>query len=670
MGKIAPYGTWESPITASDVARAGGGPQRVGVHAGLPWWTESRPTEGGRVALLRAVLAGPGQAPVAEEVLGPPWNVRNRVHEYGGQPWAVLDTPRGTRVAFTHWADQRVYAVDPDDPAGEPWPISPEPQRRHGIRYSDLTPGAGGSEVWCVRETVTGDRPTDVRRDLVALSVTGIEVRVLAASHHFLTAPKPSPDGRHLAWIGWDHPAMPWDGTELCVAELTAGGIAGEHHVTGEHWAVGEHWVVAGGPREAVCQVEWAGNDELYVLTDPTGWWNLYRVGLDGSARNLAPTEAELGGPMWTLGSRWFAPLGDGRHAVVKAGRLAVLDEAAGTVRDVRAVLPDWRVWAAQLTTHGNTVYSVAGGPFRDGAVVRVDLDSGELTEITRQPAELPDRRYLPEPEEREFAGPNGAIPAFVYPPTNPDYAAAPDELPPFVVHAHGGPTGAFSPVLSLEVAYLTSRGIGVVAVNYGGSTGYGREFRERLRQSWGVVDVADCAAVAEALVAEGTADGQRLAIRGGSAGGWTTAASLTSVPTYRCGTSMFPILDLTGWTGAGGETHDFESQYLHSLIGPYPETADRYRDRSPASHVDRLAGPVLFLQGLEDEICPPVQVERFVEQLAGRGIPHAYLTFEGEQHGFRRAETIRTALESEVAFYGQVLGFTPAGVGPLELRS
>lgn len=586
-----------------------------------------------------------------EDLLPPPWNVRNRVHEYGGRPWVVLDTPEGTRVAFTNWDDQRVYVFDPDDPS--PVPLTPAPSRHHGHRYADLTAGPAG-EVWCVRETVTGDARTDVRRELVALPLDGSPARVLGASHHFMSGPRLSPDGRHYAWIGWDHPNMPWDGTELCVAEVGSS----------------EYRVLAGGPSEAVCQVEWetpetGGAPSLLALTDPDGWWNLYRIGLDGTAKNLAPCAEELGGPMWRLGNRWFAAIGAGRYAVLRSGALAVLDERSGTVTDVDVDLP---VWHSHLAVHDGVVVSGAAGPGAESVVVSLDLSTGTLTEHTSGESVLP-VEYLPVPEERVFSGPDGDVPAYVYPPRNPDFAAPSGEKPPYVVHVHGGPTGRAMPALDLELAYLTSRGIGVVAVNYGGSTGYGRAFRERLRGQWGVVDVNDCAAVAQALADEGTADGARLGIRGGSAGGWTSAASLTSVKTYRCGMVAFPILDLAGWTAEGGETHDFESQYVEGLVGPWPEAAAVYAERSPSNRVDRLAGPVLLLQGLEDEICPPEQADRFAAAMDGTGIPHAYLTFEGEQHGFRKAETIVAALEAELSFYGQVFGFTPEGIPVLELR-
>ncbi|TKG72316.1 dipeptidyl-peptidase 5 [Prauserella endophytica] len=641
MPKIAPYGSWSSPIQAADVASAGVVPQWLDVVDGAVWWAEARPAEGGRVSLVRSVDGD------VEELLPAPWNARNRVHEYGGRPW-LSD---GTTLVFTNWTDQRVHVRDLI--SGEVTPITPEPHEHHGIRYGDLRPGRKG-EVWAVRERTTGPRRTDIARDLVAIPLTGGEPRSLSASHHFLTAPQLSPDGRHAAWLGWNHPAMPWDGTELCVAEVHEDGTFGAHHV------------LAGGPDVSVCQLEWEESGTLLALLDPDGWWNLHRVTLDGELTNLAPAEAELGGALWKLGARWTVPLGGGRHAVLHSGRLAVLDEAT---RSLTPVAPELTEWATSPAVFDGGVVGIAAGPRRDIAVVHVDLGTGTVTDLTPQPP-LPPAGYLPVPRARTFHTADGEpVPAYVYPPANPEFTAPHGELPPYVVHAHGGPTGRNYPVLSLDFAYFTSRGIGVVAVDYGGSTGYGRQFRERLRERWGLVDVADCAAVAGALVAEGTADGERIAIRGGSAGGFTSAASMTTVRTYSAATIKFPILDLEPWTGDGGETHDFESRYLDGLIGPLPETAERYLKRSPINNIGALAGPVLLLQGLEDEICPPEQAERFVESLRGTGIPHAHLTFEGEQHGFRKADTIVTALESELAFYGQVFGFATPGVPPVDLR-
>jgi dipeptidyl aminopeptidase/acylaminoacyl peptidase len=623
-----------------------GAPDWVELHAGEVWWTQTRPEEGGRAALLRSTPDG-----TIHDVLPGDWNVRNRVHEYGGRPWTILNTPEGPRVAFTHWTDQRVYLADPAHP--DPTPITDAPSRHHGWRYADLTPGPHHREVWCVRETETGEGPTDVERDLVAIPLDGSPARRLGASHHFMTAPKPSPDGTYAAWLGWDHPRMPWDGTELCVAPILSDGT------------FGKHWVVAGGRREAVCQFEWDGSDALLAMTDPTGWWNLHRVRLDGSSTNLAPCQEELGGPLWSLGARWFVSLGDGRHVVLRGGALAILDEFSRTITDVQVDLP---VWGTTLAASDSTVACTAAGPTANWAVVSVDLrdPATTLTTLSESSAATLPTEYLPPAHERTFSTADGRkIPAVIYPPTNPDFTAPEGERPPYIVHVHGGPTARFAPVLMRVFAYLTSRGIGVVAVNHGGSTGYGRAFRELLNEQWGVLDVADCAAVAKALGEEGIADPARLAIRGGSAGGWTGALSIATTNVYKCATMLCPLLDLVSWVE---QTHDFESRYMENLIGRLPEHKDRYVERSPMTYVDSVAVPVLLMQGAEDPICPAPDATRYMARLDGTGVPHAYLAFEGERHGFRKAENVARVAEAELAFYGHVFGFTPPGVPPLPM--
>ncbi|WP_285487410.1 alpha/beta hydrolase family protein [Amycolatopsis taiwanensis] len=647
MAETAPYGTWNSPVGAADVADASGGAQWLDAVGDELWWAEARPDEGGRLTLIRRRDGGQ-----PEEMLPAPWNARNRVHEYGGRPWLVRDGS----LFFTHWNDQRIYTRKLA--GGDVFAITPEPSTPQGVRFADLRPGPAG-EIWAVRETSTGPRRTDIRRDLVAIATgagAGGAPRSLAATHHFLTAPQLSPDGRHAAWLGWNHPAMPWDETELCVAAVADDGTFGPHRV------------LAGGSGVSVCQLEWDSPGSLLALLDPGGWWNLHRITLDGKATNLAPVDAELGGALWKIGSRWFAPLGEGRYAVLNSDRLAVLDEETATVTDVPT---EWTAWSPAFAVAGNDVVGIAAGPDTEHAVVRVDLGDGTVSRLDAadEHAPLP-AEYLSVPEKRVFTGPDGEeIHAYLYPPANPRYVAPEGELPPYLVHVHGGPTGRAYPVPDRDFAFFTSRGIGVVAVNYGGSTGYGRRYRERLREEWGVVDVRDCVAVARALAAEGLADPARLAIRGGSAGGFTSGAVMTTERVFAAATIKYPILDLAAWTGGGGETHDFESRYLEGLIGPLPQEKQRYVDRSPLAHADRLAGPVLLLQGLDDQVCPPDQADRFVAALRGKGIPHAYLTFDGEQHGFRKAETIVAAMEAELSFYGQVFGFDTPGVPRLELR-
>ncbi|TQN30289.1 dipeptidyl aminopeptidase/acylaminoacyl peptidase [Haloactinospora alba] len=648
MPENAPYGTWVSAVTSDDAVATSSLPQWVEAEEGHVWWTQRRPEEDGRVALLR-LREDTGRV---EEALPAPWSVRNRVHEYGGRPWCLLPPDAASRLVFTEWSDQRLYAASPGAAAPDPVPLTPRAELPHTTRYADPVAGPGGDEVWCVRETVYGGRRTDVSRDAVAVPLSGEAVgdpsrqRVLADNHHFLSSPRPSPDGRHLAWLGWDHPAMPWDGTLLYVAPLDGAG------------GVGPARVLAGGPCEAVCQFAWDGPDSLLALSDPDGWWNLYRIGLDRTRRNLAPCAEELGGPLWQLGSRWFSPLGAGRYAVVRSGRLAVLDEGTSTVRDLDTAFPSWE---PDITTRrGGEVIGVAASPRQRHTVVRADTRSRCRAELSRPPRRSPDPAYLPVPHERRFAGPEGEpVPALVYPPHNPEYRAPAGELPPFLVHVHGGPTGRAAPELRADIAYFTSRGIGVVAVNHGGSTGYGRRFRNRLRGQWGVVDVADCARVARALAREGTADLRRIAIRGGSSGGWTAAVALTSTDVFRCGTLMFPLLDPLA--AAAGGTHDFESRYLDSLIGPLPECRDRYVERSPVTNARRAAGPVLLLQGEKDEICPPEHARRLRAALDEHGLPCVYRAFPEEGHGFRKADSIREALEAELSFYAQQFGFDAA---------
>ncbi|MFJ3641619.1 prolyl oligopeptidase family serine peptidase [Streptomyces sp. NPDC090108] len=645
------YGSWPSPIDAALAAAHDGQPEWVGFVGDEVWWTEPRPAEGGRRALVRRTADG-----VEQPVLPGPWNVRSRVIEYGGRPWAAVPGDDGPLVVFTHFADQRLYRCEP---GGEPRPLTPVSAVGGGLRWAEpqILPGRG--EVWCVLEEFTGDGPGDVRRVLAAVPLDGsaaedrTAVRELTDdSRRFVTGPRLAPDGRRAAWLAWDHPRMPWEGTELLVGEVGDDGVL--HGVR----------PVAGGPEESVAQVEWSADGRLLYASDRSGWWNLYRDG-----RPLCPREEEFAGPLWKLGSRWFAPLDNGLIAVVHgrgAAVLGILDPESGEVVDVAG---PWTEFASTVAVHGSRVVSVGASPRTGHEVVELDTRSGRARAIGSRHHDPVDPAYYPEPLIRVFTGPAGReVHAYVYPPHHPLHTAPDGEGPPYVVWAHGGPTGRVPLVLDLEIAYFTSRGIGVVEVNYGGSTGYGRAYRERLREQWGVVDVEDCAAVALALAEEGTADRDRLAIRGGSAGGWTTAVSLAGTDVYACGTIVYPVLDLTAW--ASGETHDFESRYLESLVGPLDEVPARYTDRSPTSHADRITAPFLLLQGLDDVICPPAQCERLLAGIEGRGVPHAYLAFEGEGHGFRRAGTLVRALEAELSLYAQVFGLDVPGIPELELRT
>lgn len=659
--QTSPYGSWPSPIDAALAAAHDGHPEWLGFVGDEVWWTEPRPAEAGRRTLVRRRADG-----TEESVLPAPWNVRSRVIEYGGHPWAGAVVAGEPLVVFVHFADQRMYRYEP---GGEPVPLTPVSPVGGGLRWAEPQLRLDVGEVWCVLEEFTGDGPTDVRRVLAAVPLDGSAaedrdaVRELTDERHrFVTGPRLSPDGSRAAWLAWDHPRMPWDGTELIVAEVYEGTLQ-------------EPRTVAGGPEESIAQADWSPDGRLLYASDRTGWWNLYRDG-----EQLCPREEEFGGALWKLGHRWFAPLDSGLIAVVHgtgSTALGILDPETGELVDAAG---PWTEFAPTLAVHGERsemgvpppggwgrVVAVGAGPRTAYEVVELDARTGRARVIGAEHVDPVDPAYYPEPRIRTFTGPDGRdIHAHVYPPHRPGYLAPADELPPYVVWAHGGPTGHAPLVLDLSIAYFTSRGIGVAEVNYGGSTGYGREYRNRLREQWGVVDVEDCAAVALALADEGTADRGRLAVRGGSAGGWTAAASLTSTDVYACGTIIYPILDLAGW--GTGETHDFESQYLESLVGPLAEVPGRYADRSPVEHADRVTAPFLLLQGLDDVICPPAQCERFLERIAGRRVPHAYLAFEGEGHGFRRADTMIRALESELSLYAQVFGFNPPGVPTLEL--
>ncbi|MER5434493.1 prolyl oligopeptidase family serine peptidase [Streptomyces sp. NPDC002588] len=676
--QILPYGSWPSPIDAHLTATHDGRPEYVGFVGDEVWWTAPRPTEDGRRTLVRRTADG-----TEEPVLPPPWNVRSRVLEYGGRPWAGALREDGPLIVFVHFPDQRLYAREP---GGEPRPLTPVSTVGGGLRWAEPQLILERGEVWCVLEEFTGDGPTDVRRVLAAVPLDGSAAEDRAAvreltddSRRFVTGPRLSPDGRHAAWLAWDHPGMPWDGTEVIVAEVAPGGT-----LSGAR-------VVAGGPDESIAQVDWlrptgggmqsagdgvrsTGSGLLYV-SDRSGWWNLYR-----DHEPVCPREEEFGGALWKLGHRWFAPLDNGLVAVVHgrgATALGILDPETGELVDAAG---PWTEFAATLAVRGERsergvappggwgrVVTVAASPRSAYEVVELDARTGRARVIGAAHDDAVDPAHYPEPQIRTFAGPDGReIHAHVYPPHHPACAAPGHELPPYVIWAHGGPTDRAPLVLDLEIAYFTSRGIGVAEVNYGGSTGYGREYRSRLREQWGVVDVEDCAAVALALADEGTADRGRLAIRGGSAGGWTAAASLTGTDVYACGTIRYPVLDLVGW--ASGGTHDFESRYPDSLVGPLAEVPARYAERSPVEHADRIRVPFLLLQGLDDVICPPAQCERFLAGRAGRRVPYAYLTFEGEGHGFRRAETTVRALEAELSLYAQVFGLHPPGIPTLEL--
>ena len=559
------------------------------------------------------------------------------MHEYGGGAWTAV----GTTVVFAHFADGRLYRLD--GPGLEPVVLTPEAP---GVAYGGLVPVADG--VLAVRERHTGDGPQDVERDLVLVLLDGTGPTSVVSGSRFLAQPRISPDGARIAWIAWDHPNMPWDGTELRVGDLEDGRVTS--------WRT-----VLGGPAESVLQPEWLPDGRLAVLSDRTGWWNLYRLDPDGGEPEaLLPAERETGGPLWVLGSRWYLPLPDGRFLLTStfgSEEQLLLDPDDGSTTVLRA-------------DRSGTSWE----DLRDGRALLIDQSAadpaslweldpvGDAFTLLRSGVDDLRTELFPSAELLELDG----VHAVVYRPRNPAFAAPDDTLPPFVAFVHGGPTGQAGVRTNPAFAYYTSRGIGVVDVDYGGSSGYGRAYRERLHGQWGVVDVEDVVTVVRGLAARGIADGARLAIEGGSAGGWTVLAALTTTDVFAAGVSRYGVADAVT---LATDTHDFESRYLDGLIGPYPEAADVYRARAPINHVDGLSAPVLLLQGLEDRIVPPAQSRRFRDALAARHIPHALIEYAGEGHGFRGREALVSSREAALSFYGQVLGFTPPGVPVLSLE-
>ncbi len=627
--KTAPYGEWESPITAAALSAASVRFGDVAIDGADVYWVEGRPAEKGRNVLVRCTPDG-----ALADVTPAPYDVRSRVHEYGGGAFAIFDG----QAWFSHFGDGRLYR--------QPFGAKPEPLTSAGPwRYADIVFDAHRNRLLCVRES-HGDAGQEPVNELVAIECATGTVSVLATGHDFYSTPRPSPDGRRLAWLTWDHPDMPWDGTDLWVATLGADGRPLEP----------TH--VAGGKGESVFQPEWGPDGNLYLVTDPEGWWNLFCH--DGERLScLCRTDLEFGRPQWQFGQATYAAESGQRIlcAFADAGmwRFGAVHQATGQLESIPTPFTD----ISDIAVGEGRVALIAASPWQASVVALIEPDTGKVTVLRESVSLALGDEYISPPEPIAFStGAGQHAHAFWYAPRNPNFRAPDGEHPPLVVIGHGGPTGATTPSFSLATQYWTSRGFAVLDVNYRGSTGYGRAYRDLLRGAWGIADVEDCVNGALHLVAQGRADGKRLAIRGGSAGGFTALAALTFHDAFKAGASYYGIGDLEALVR---DTHKFESRYLDSLIGPYPERKDLYEARSPIHHVDRLACPVIFFQGLEDKVVPPNQAEAMVEALRAKGLPVAYLAFEGEQHGFRRAETIIRAREAELYFYGKVFGFTPA---------
>lgn len=636
--RTVPFGSWPSPISASAVSSASprlDGARFVGDEV---WWGESVPAEGGRTTVRRRTGAG-----LVEDLIAAPWNARSRVHEYGGGSWTATD--QGL-LLFVEKTDQRVWLVEPGT---APRALTPQ---GGDVRFGGLTWEHG--RLLAVREAHR-DARTPVR-DIVEIPVDGSAAQdaagivSLAGGSDFVAQPALSPDGTHLAWIAWNHPHMPWDRAELRVGRIEDGGVVAA-------------MTVAGGDSSPL-QPVWTDADTLLYADDPTGRWNLWRARLGGEVSELvAPADADTGGALWGLGSRWYGALPDGRilAARTNGSDALVLVQPDGAVRPV----PIDAVSGITVEEVRGTRALVSGAGAAGAGLWQLDLDRPDATTSVAG-AGLPwGAEWMPRARPVTTAGPHGPVHAFDYPPTNPAVTGPAGERPPYIVFVHGGPTDHVGGAASGKIAYFTSRGIGVLDVNYGGSTGYGRAYRERLLGQWGVVDVDDVVAAARGLAEAGVADPRRLAIAGGSAGGWTVLCALTRSDVFGAGISRYGVADLRM---LAADTHDFEARYLDGMVGPLPEAEELYIERSPLSHLERLRTPLLIEQGLEDLVVPPSQSEAVRDALAHNGVPHAYLVFEGEGHGFRRAETIVRTLEAELAFLGRIFAFDTPGVPPLEL--
>ena len=634
MKQRAHYGSWPSPI-GIDLVTSGGVRGFAGVWLldGRVAWLESRPAEGGRIAL---VAAGADGEPA--DLVPPGFNVRTRVHEYGGGAcWFYCAT------AFcSSFDDSRLFRVEP---GAEPRPITPDPAEENALRYADGVVTPDGRTIVCVRERHAGG---DVVNELVALPADGSgDARVLVSGCDFYSSPQLNPDGRSLAWLQWSHPRMPWDGTELWMAELAGSAVRAAR-------------LVAGGEEESIFQPEWSPGGVLHFCSDRTGWWNLYAMEGPG-LRAVAPVEGEVGMPQWAFAMRAYAFLGDGRIAR-KVTRNAVerleLVDAAGSVEPVEGPWTEFS--STTFDARGDELAFAATGPSEPLALIVLDTRTGQRRVIRPGLDFELDAAGISEPRAIEFPTRDGGTAhAFYYPPHSETHEGADGELPPLRVICHGGPTSHTSTGLYPSFQFWTSRGIGVVDVNYRGSTGYGRPYRDALRGRWGEVDVTDCIDAAAYLAEQGEVDPDRIWIEGGSAGGYVVLCALTLYPgVIGAGVSFFGVADMESFART---THKFESRYLDSLIGPYPERADLYRERSPVHYADRIDRPLLLLQGLDDRVVPPSQSDVMVEALERNGVPYAYLPFEGEGHGFRRSDSSRRALEAVLSFAGQVFRFEPA---------
>jgi dipeptidyl aminopeptidase/acylaminoacyl peptidase len=650
--KLAPHGSWKSPITSDLIVKESIGLSQVKLDGNDIYWIEMRPSEGGRQVIVRHTSDGHSVDVTPRE-----FNARTRVHEYGGGDYAA----HSGVVYFTNFGDQELYrqagGSAPQAIAQDSGPDAGDPQAGTALlRYADAVVDAKRNWLICVREDHR-EKDREAANTLVAIPCDGGEARVLISGNNFYSSPRLSPDGSRLAWLQWNHPNMPWDGCELWMAEISADGP-----ITNEK-------CIAGAIDESIFQPEWSPDGTLYFVSDRSGWWNIYRAEPDEAIECVCEMEAEFGVPQWVFGLSTYAFESADRIVCTFAERgiwrLGIIDARAKTLERIETHYAEISFVRA---APGRAVFR-AGSPTEAFSIIEMDLATRETKVLQRASNLNLDAGFISGPEAIEFPTENGLTAhGFFYPPKNRDFAAPAGEKPPLLVKSHGGPTSATIAALMLGIQYWTSRGVAVLDVNYGGSTGYGRLYRERLNGAWGIVDVDDCCHGAKFLAARGEVDGDRLMIDGGSAGGYTTLCALVFRDAFKAGASYYGVSDLEALEK---DTHKFESRYSDSLIGPYPERRDLYIERSPINFAENLSCPVIFFQGLEDKVVPPNQAEMMVEALRKKGVPVAYVAFEGEQHGFRRAENIKRALDGELYFYARVFGFELAeAVEPVPIEN
>jgi len=617
-------GSWTSPISAKLLTGAATklwGVQTVGDDV---LWGEMRPTESGRITIVSKKRG---------VVLPAPWDASSSVHEYGGTAWLGYERNGSLHIAFVHKPDQRVYSYEI---GGEPVALTPKTDRSH--RYLEMIYVDG--EIWCVREIVAQDGKTS--RDLIAISAEGI--RVLDNNSHFYAYLSLSPDKKHASFIGWEHPQMPWDGTELFVVEIDNGAFKNRR-------------ALDGNTTRSLLHPIWADNETLYYISDESGWWNPWQIDLSGSKKQLINEASEWAGPLWILGLKFLALTNDGKilavHGFVDNQKLTILDPTTGTIEDIET---DFNHFRPYFAIAGDRLYVICAGATISQALLEVNLTSKKVTE-TLHKTEIPiDAKYLTKPYQIEVPGKDGRkVFAIMHSAHNPDVEHTGPT--PLIVTVHGGPTSHVSATLNLGFNYFTSRGIAVVDVNYGGSTGYGREYRRALNGTWGILDREDCISVVEHLIEIDVANKDQILVRGGSAGGFTVLNVLVNSDVFAAGASYFGVASLEG---LALDTHDFESRYLDSMIGPYPERKDLYIERAPITHAENLTSPLILFQGLDDKVVPPDQSRAFRDVCLRKGIKHEYHEYVGEGHGFRKAENQIHCIERELNFYGEVIGFTP----------